>query len=604
MGTSEINQIGLIYTINRIKSRNQFQKYIDFIRFPFYHNLEIDTIINFEFPLTVFIGQNGCGKSSCLHALYGAPKGTTPSDFWFNTNVDPIAYYDDQKKRHSFWYSYKCQDGSIKEVIKARIKRNDDPNYWETSRPLAWAGMLTRSSNSRDEPLDKKIVYIDFRSELSAFDKFFYFGNIKGTSSKSKQEFIRKKSILLKKVLSGAVPFYSTKGEKLNKPLRILSNNELKWTSFILGKEYQAGKFLEHSFFNNVGYTVIFKTAHAEYSEAFAGSGEVAVVRLVLKILEAENYSLILLDEPEVSLHPGAISRLKIFLLEQIKVKKHQIILTSHSPSIVQGLPREAIKIFYQNPGNGRFLIKENLTPEEAFYHIEFPLNEKKNIIVEDVLAQEIILSTLSYIGEETKNLFTVKFNPGGESVIKKEFATVFCRENNSKNFIFFDGDQKPKNPHTDWRNLSTNDLTVSNLMAIIKIEINEDIKFSVDSLQNSGNQGQQLLLLKNYMDYFLNYVFYLPQNIPEEIIWDDAIANSLTSTILTNEKFTNYSILIGAETNFKNKFSLLAQFVLGENKSENIFSLQKQFIQGWLNKENGDFQEIKANIFNIISLD
>lgn len=59
-----------IFTISKIKSSGQIKKYIDFVRFPFYRNLELDAIINFEFPLTVFIGQNGCGKSSCLHALY------------------------------------------------------------------------------------------------------------------------------------------------------------------------------------------------------------------------------------------------------------------------------------------------------------------------------------------------------------------------------------------------------------------------------------------------------------------------------------------------------------------------------------------------------
>lgn len=590
----------IISTITRIKSSDKFKFYIDFIRFPFYRNLELDSIINFEFPLTVFIGQNGCGKSSCLHALYGAPKNHTPYSFWFDTSVDPIEYYDDSKKRHSFWYSYKHLDGTTKEIIKARIKRNNDPNYWETSRPLAWAGM--RSRQDRDEPLVKNVIYIDFRGELSAFDKFFYFGNIKGISSRTKQEFIRKKSIQLKKLLSGNKQYYfSPKGGRLNKDLRILQTDELKWISFILGKVYISGKFIEHRLFRNDGYTVKFKTSYAEYSEAFAGSGEVAIVRLVLKILDAENYSLILLDEPEVSLHPGAQERLKFFLLEQIKLKKHQIILTSHSPSIVQGLPKEAIKVFYQNPSNGRFLIKENLTPEEAFYHIEFPLVEKKNIIVEDILAQEILTEVLNSIGEETKNLFNIKFNPGGESVIKKEFITVFCRENNSKNFIYFDGDQKPANPHTDWKNLVLSEVTVENLKSKLKTETKEDIKFSVDGSQNTGNQNQQLELLKKYMDFFLKSVFYLPKNIPEEIIWDQSLADNFAKMILSSQKQIDYNNEMESETNFKNKFAIYAKYTTGDENGKNILSIQKQFIQSWVNKANSDFEEIKDTILKSV---
>lgn len=223
--------------------------------------------------------------------------------------------------------------------------------------------------------------------------------------------------------------------------MEALSANELRWISFVLGREYVNGLSVLHELFRNEGYSVLFQTSFAKYSEAVAGSGEMAVVRLVREVLAAENYSLILLDEPEVSLHPGAQTRLKLFLLDQIKSKKHQVVLTSHSPSIVKGLPKEAIKVFYQNPGNGRFLVKENLTPEEAFFHIEFPVDSRKNIVVEDVLAQEIVSGVLSKMGDETKNLFNVKFNPGGETVIKKEFITVFCREDNLQNFVFFDGD-------------------------------------------------------------------------------------------------------------------------------------------------------------------
>lgn len=60
------------------------------------------------------------------------------------------------------------------------------------------------------------------------------------------------------------------------------------------------------------------------YSEANAGSGEIAVVQLVRRIEKARDYSLVLLDEPEVSLHPGAQENLKEYLLEAIKTKNYK----------------------------------------------------------------------------------------------------------------------------------------------------------------------------------------------------------------------------------------------------------------------------------------
>lgn len=593
----------LIDQIIRIKSSRQFRLYIDFIQFPFYRNIEVNSQISFDFPLTIFIGQNGCGKSSCLHALFGAPRNHTPYSFWFDTQVDPIQYYDDQRRRHSFWYKFYDENNVIREVVKARIRRNNDPNYWETSRPLAWAGMRRRNDQRRDQPITKPVVYIDFRAELSAFDKFFYFGNTDNLESRNKQEFIRRKSGTLRKLLSEEIRVVNTRSGPANSPIHHLTEQELKWVSFILGREYMSGEYLEHRLYRNDGYSVVFRTSFGNYTEAFAGSGEVAVVRLVMKVLSAQEYSLILLDEPEVSLHPGAQNRLKLFLLEQIKIKKHQVVLTSHSPSIVHGLPKEAIKVFHQNPGNGRFLIKENLTPEEAFYHIEFPIENRKNIIVEDVLAKEIISGVLGKMGEESQNLFNVKFNPGGESVIKKEFITVYCREANKKDFIFFDGDQKKLEVPYDWRTFTAAELSVNNLKSKLREQTGEEIKFSVDGGQNGGSSEQQKELLKLYMDYYQSNVFYLPEQIPEEIIWNDQFAELLITGIIPEEKLRREKLhsLTGIQ-NKKQKFSFLSQIVLGENSAEEIASIHKQFIQRWLNTENEHFLAIKNHIQAIIN--
>ncbi|WP_396631538.1 AAA family ATPase, partial [Lysinibacillus sp. D4B1_S16] len=43
-----------------------------------------------------------------------------------------------------------------------------------------------------------------------------------------------------------------------------------------------------------------------------------------------------LLDEPEVSLHPGAQARIKYLILELIKKKKIQVIISTHSTIFVE----------------------------------------------------------------------------------------------------------------------------------------------------------------------------------------------------------------------------------------------------------------------------
>lgn len=592
------NLNGLIQICKRLKEKELFKKYIDFIQFPFYRNLEIDTRISFDFPLTVFIGQNGCGKSSCLHALYGAPDRYTPYRFWFDTKVDPVNYYDDKRKRHSFWYSYK-KGKVIKEVIKARIKRNNDPNYWETSRPLAWAGMKTRKDrNDRDKPIRKNVVYLDFRSELSAFDKFFYFGSVKNRRSRNKQEFLRTKSSSLNKLFKGEKKAIYSSTRSLNEPPKPISEKELEWISFILGRKYKSGISVLHSLFQNEGYSILFETEYANYSEAVAGSGEMAIVRLVNEVLNAPQESLILLDEPEVSLHPGAQERLKFFLLEQIKLQKHQVVLTTHSPSLVSNLPKEAIKVFYQKPSNGRFLVKENLYPEEAFYHIEYDQNDKKSITVEDKLAKQIIEGVLSEMGDAAKNLLNVKYNPGGETVIKKEFIKVFCLEEKNRNFVIFDGDQRTSGNHVDWRDFSANKINAKFLQKKIKEQNAIDINFSIDS---NAPDSQKIELLKKYLDFYLSNVFYLPKDIPEEIIWNDNLAKEIIKVFISSYKeqikLKNDLALIG----FKKKYLLLAQIQLGNNNSDNVKAVHQMFLHKWIETRNQDFNSIEDVIRTIL---
>jgi hypothetical protein len=307
---------------------------------------------------------------------------------------------------------------------------------------------------------------------------------------------------------------------------------------------------------------------------------------------------LIILDEPEVSLHPGAQERLTNFLLEEIKKKKHQIVITSHSPSIIKHLPKEAIKVLYQNPDSGRFFVKENLLPEEAFFHIEFSTEGKKRIHFEDKLAKEIFQEVLKSLGEEKNNLFKLNYNPGGCGAINSEFVPVYCREEHSKEFIVFDGDQKHNDP-IDWRTLPSTELTVDNLKGKTRDITGCEIKFSVDGGSSGGNQQQKIELYKKYLDYYKQNVYFLPLNIPEDIIWDEEIAQRHISPYKEKE----IMLQLSNTTDAKNKFSILTEYKHGQgnNSSEKIFNTQQEFIQRWLEKEDQNYHNI-VDIINCIA--
>ncbi len=358
------------------------------------------------------MGQNGCGKSSVLHAIQGAPANKSVGNFWFSTNLDPIK--ESRGKPSCFIYEYYNEDAKkFVEVIKLRVKydkvingrRRINPDYWEPKRASVEYGMLIpQEINKKPEPgsLASKrwevpkinVEYLDFRSELSAFDQYFYFGEQPKNLLRynSKQDRLRSwVKHQLTPILTGKRKhsFKRNKKKFNTKPFVDLTVNEVLIISDILGKNYTGCRMVKHSIFGTAGYSVQFISKERSYTEAFAGSGEMAVVRVVNTIENAEINSLILLDEPEVSLHPGAQKKLRDYLLSVCKEKKLQIVLSTHSPVFLEGLPEKAIKVFIPN-SEGKFRVVGNVSVNDAFVQIGQTIFDKKLVIVEDAAAKSL----------------------------------------------------------------------------------------------------------------------------------------------------------------------------------------------------------------------
>ncbi len=594
---SEIKNI-----FQRDTKRNIFKKYIEYIRFPFFKNFEKDLKVNFSFPITFIVGQNGAGKSSLLHALYGAPRNYSIATYWFDTAIDPIKYI--KTNRHCFIYSYFAEYSKKKvEVIKLRIQIRDkktgkiDLDYWEPSRPYKKYSMIkpgTRDDNrdtsptkDRWNPISKYVHYMDFRYLLSAYDKYFYFGSKPNTKTlKSKQDVIRKYASKLKRAFeNNSDVIFRTR--KINQPV-ILTENELKKVKYILGKDYIETKITEHNIYDkNKGFAIHYKTTNGvTYSEAYAGSGETAIVKLVHELMNSKDYSLVLLDEPETSLHPLAQKKLINFILEQTKEKKLQVIISTHSPDIIEGMPPEAIKILYENLNSGQIGIIENVYPENAFIHIGRTVTNKKVILTEDKLAKMIIESVL----DKTNNsdIIEIVYHPGSVSQIQQNEMTVYSKESNSKHFIVFDGDQKKEK--IDITTLSDREKTPEQLKNKIRKLVGQKIKFSYDS---GATDEQKIGLMLRYIKYHHDNVFFLPNNIPEQIIWNGDIVENSDFSYEEKKKIIN-------ETDFKKKFALYALFEYGSNKADDIEKIYKKFIKRWIDKENEDYQSIKNTIAQI----
>lgn len=572
-----------IEILQQFRANGVHKQYIEHIRYPFFRNLEADTIITFDFPITFLVGKNGGGKSSTLQSLYGCPKSYSLGDYWFTTELDPIKEFE--KNRNCFIYGFK-EGNKIKEVIKQRIhhKKYNNPDYWETAKPNLGYGMV----DERNSPISKNVIYLDFRSELSAFDKFFHFLNYSSRIHKTKQDYLRFYSNKLKEAFdkNSIVSYYGT---NRNKRKVILTETETKIVSEILRKEFETIEIIEHNLFKDWGISIRLKQKNINYSEAFAGSGETAIVLLVHKIFIAPDESLILLDEPETSLHSGAQKRLMLFLLGQCIQKKHQVVISTHSPFLIENMPDKSIKVFSTLSSNGKFIINNNRNYKEAFHELEIENTSKKIILVEDNTAKIILAKVLEKLGRATQDIFEIKYLPGGAKDINQRLTTIMEISDNT--FVLFDGDEKKLSDHIDLGTIPPNEQdTSTKLLAFIKQQVGCDIKFHLDG----GNQSKELKELQTkklaikYLEFYKKCVFYLPLNLPEDIIWDEEFAKKLLNLLQPNK---DISEIITNSNNSKELIFNFSKECYGE--SSQYGSTILQFTTNWLNKEDENYKKI-----------
>lgn len=575
--------IDKINTLKQLRTNGIHKQYIEHIRFPFFRNLENDTKITFDFPITFLVGKNGGGKSSTLQSLYGCPKGYSLGDYWFTTELDPIKEFD--KNRNCFIYGFKNVN-NIGEVIKQRINRKNDPDYWETAKPIKRYGMSTKK---RFSPIDKNVIYLDFRSELSAFDKFFHFLNFSSKTHKTKQDFLRFYSNKLKEAFDNdtIISYY---GPNRNKSKITLTTPETKIVSEILRKEFDTIEIIEHNLFKNWGISIRLKQTKINYSEAFAGSGETAIVILVHKIFNAPNESLILLDEPETSLHSGAQKRLMSFLLEQCIKKKHQIVISTHSPFLIDNMPSESIKVFSTLSSSGKFIINNNRSYKEAFHELEIENTHRKNILVEDKTAKILIDKILENLGKAIQDIFDIRYLPGGADDINQRLTTIMEISDNT--YVLFDGDQKKLASPIDLSSTPPNEQdTSAKLKKLIISQTGCDIKFYLDG----GNQPkalkeqQTLTLAKKYLNFYKKNILYLPLQIPEDIVWDEEFAKQLLKLLHPKK---DISIITEKSSNSKDLIFNFCIECYGDSSQYNFTLIQ--FITNWLNKEDDNYSYIK----------
>ncbi|KAF1697643.1 ATP-dependent nuclease [Pseudoxanthomonas koreensis] len=512
----------LLKTIGGFKPGAPLKGYIGSIRFPNFKNIEPGTKIEFDFPLTVLVGPNGSGKSSVLHALYGAPDKYSIRDFWFSTELDPIVEGKGGVSR--FIYSHwNYHVGGFVETRKARVRSGSKLDYWEPTKivlgddmaplPAAPAG---GAASDRWLPVDRSVVHINFKAEISAFDRFFYFET--GQTKEEKHAAMLREARRLKLVIDAGHKSYPLWNRERVFENRKLDAEEIKWVRHILGHQYSSATIVRHTLYP--GYrgqdiSVLFERPTLKYSEAFAGSGEVAVVSSVIKLLSADNHALVLLDEPETSLHPGAQRRFLQFLLHCIAEKKMQVVISTHSGEFLWDLPDPAIKVLEETP-NGRVTVANSSSALVAFNRLGSKSPGRIRVIVEDELARKVVDVAKRRLPEGERDIIEAVVVPGGAPMILGHYvpSAMVARDDT---FVLLDGDHAFGCPLPDISALAPAD--ESDLGDLIKACIGTEPSLYLGGGKDPALADKKISSQKNYVKWVDERVRFLPGSVPEEIV-------------------------------------------------------------------------------------
>lgn len=259
-----------------------------------------DTLIEFRSPITAFCGLNGSGKSTVLQLAAAAYSSPDPdqlpqfsiSDFMVVGTLDPAPFEPDASVEFKYWR----KDRSLKTTTISR-----DPSYKN------W-----RNYDGRPE-------------------RYVFFAGVGYYLPKIEQrDFVVRYAKQMSVVESQSVP------EEVH-----------AWTSTIVSSSYDAIMTNAVSLLEEAGQKterVVSATRQGiSYSEAHMGYGEGRTLFMVSTLESLPPRSLVLIEEPETSLHPSAQHQLGRYLVDVVNRKQHQVLLTTHSMFLLSALPGASI---------------------------------------------------------------------------------------------------------------------------------------------------------------------------------------------------------------------------------------------------------------------
>jgi predicted ATPase len=337
--------------------------------------------IDFQFPIVALVGENGSGKSTVLQAAAAsyrtAPKDRFASDFFPDTPFERV-------EGATIRYSYRQGPESQTKTVRKPTNR--------------WRG-------NPDRP-ERSVQYIDLRRIQPVGARIGYARILK--SGVAEGEF---------------TAFDAPRLARLTQ---------------IVGKNYTgAGISVTDAGIDKP--VPVLQFGGARYSGFHQGAGEIAAAELLA--VDYPQYGIVLIDEVETSLHPRAQRRLMRDLARIAREKELQIILTTHSPYVLDELPPEA-RVYLLDGAGGKSAVV-GVSPEFAMTRMDEEQHPECDLYMEDGRAATLVAEML--VRADRDLLSRSKLIPYGAASVGMALG-IMANQNRfpRPSCVFLDGDQAP----------------------------------------------------------------------------------------------------------------------------------------------------------------